>query len=110
MNDDSSTVLFAEDEPRPGRHGLIASLLAGAALLIALFVAFSGRSLDNRLADLTQQTTALAAAQARLTADLAALAEREAAANDATRKQIESLLSLARDVAEGMVLWVGFQL
>lgn len=99
MNDDPSTVLFGDDEPRPGRPGLIASLLAGAALVIALFVAFTGRSLDNQLAELTAQTTSLAAAQARLTADLTALAEREAAANDATRKQIESLLSLSRDVA-----------
>jgi uncharacterized protein HemX len=99
MNDDPSTVLFADDEPRPGRAGLVASLLAGAALVIALFVAFSGRSLDNQLADLAAQTSALAATQARLTADLTALTEREAAANDATRKQIESLLSLSRDVA-----------
>jgi uroporphyrin-III C-methyltransferase len=99
MNDDPSTVLFADDDPRPGRTGLIASLLAGAALVIALFVAFSGRSLDNQLADLTAQTTSLAAAQARLTAELASLAEREAAANDVTRKQLESLLSLSRDVA-----------
>lgn len=99
MNDDPSTVLFADDESRPGRPGLIASLLAGAALVIALFVAFTGRSLDNRLAELTSQTTALAAAQAKLTTELTALAEREAAANDATRKQIESLLSLSRDVA-----------
>jgi uncharacterized protein HemX len=99
MNDDPSTVLFADDEPRPGRPGLIASLLAGAALVIALFVAVSGRSLDNQLADLTAQTTSLAAAQAKLTAELTALAEREEAANDATRKQLESLLSLSRDVA-----------
>lgn len=99
MNDDPSTVLFADDEPRPGRAGLLASLLAGAALVIALFVAFSGRSLDNQLAELAAQTGALAATQARLAADLTALAEREAAANDATRKQIESLLSLSRDVA-----------
>jgi len=99
MNDDPSTVLFAGEEPRPGRAGLIASLLAGAALVIALFVAFSGRSFDSQLADLAAQTSALAASQARLTADLAALTEREAAANDATRKQIESLLSLSRDVA-----------
>lgn len=99
MNDDPSTVLFADDEPRPGRPGLIASLLAGAALVIALFVAFSGRSLDNQLAELTAQTASLAAAQSRLGAELTALAEREAAANDATSKQIESLLSLSRDVA-----------
>ncbi len=99
MNDDPSTVLFADDEPRPGRAGLVASLLAGAALVVALFVAFSGRSLDNQLADLAAQTSALAATQVRLTADLTALTEREAEANDATRKQIESLLSLSRDVA-----------
>lgn len=96
MNDDPSTVLFADDEPRPG---LIASLLAGAALVIALFVAFSGRSLDKQLAALTAQTASLAAAQARLTVELTSLAEREAATNDATRKQLESLLSLSRDVA-----------
>jgi uroporphyrin-III C-methyltransferase len=99
MNDDPSTVLFADDEPRAGRPGLIASLLAGAALVIALFVAFSGRSLDNQLAELAAQTASLAAAQTRLGAELTALAAREAAANDATRKQMESLLSLARDVA-----------
>ncbi len=99
MNDDPSTVLFADDEPRHGRPGLIASLLAGLALVIALFVAFSGRSLDSRLADLTEQTASLATVQQQLTTELTALAEREAAANDATRTQIETLLSLSRDVA-----------
>ncbi|MEQ1578955.1 MAG: uroporphyrinogen-III C-methyltransferase [Steroidobacteraceae bacterium] len=99
MNDDPSTALFADDDPRPGRPGLIASVLAGAALVIALFVAFSGRSLDTQVAELTAQTASLAAAQARLGTELTALAEREAAANDATSKQMESLLSLSRDVA-----------
>jgi uroporphyrin-3 C-methyltransferase len=98
MKDDPSTVLFA-DEPRPVRSGILVPLLAGAALVVALFAAFTGRSLDGRLEELTARSTSMAAAQAKLSADLAALADRNAAEDDALRKQVESLLSLSRDVA-----------
>jgi len=98
MNDDPSTVLFADD-PRPGRSGILVPVLAGAALVVALYAAFSGRSLDARLQELAAQSTAMAATQQKLSADLTALNEREAAERDSMRKQIESLLSLSRDVA-----------
>jgi uroporphyrin-III C-methyltransferase len=99
MSDDPSTAIFADEEPRRSRPGLVASLLAAAAIVIALYSLSRGNSLENRLVELTSQTGRLATAHSMLAAELEALASREAEASGETRKQIESLLSLSRDIA-----------
>ncbi len=99
MSDDPSTALFADDEPRPGRPGLLLTGLAAVALAVSLFAVLRNQSLGNRIEALALQTEAIDAAQISLTADLKALADQEARADSEIRSQLESLLSLARDVA-----------
>lgn len=99
MSDDPSTALLADDEPRPGRPGVVLTGLAAVALAVSVFAMLRYQSLGNRLDALTQQTEQLDATLISLTADLTALADREAKADSETRSQLESLLSLSRDVA-----------
>lgn len=99
MSDDPSTALLADDEPRPGRPGLLLTGLAAVALAVSVFAVLRNQSLGNRLEALAQQTEQLDAALISLTADLTALADQEARAHSETRSQLESLLSLSRDVA-----------
>lgn len=99
MSDDPSTALFADEESRPHRPGLMPLLLAVIALAIASYAAISIRRIDDRLVALAAQANQQATAHAMLADELSALAEREALATTETRKQLEALLSLSRDVA-----------
>lgn len=99
MSDDPATALFADDEARPGRPGLFLTVLAALALAVALFAVLRNELSGNRVEALSQQVEQLDAALISLTADLKAQIDREAAADAETRRQIESLLSLSRDVA-----------
>ncbi len=74
-------------------------LLAAIALVIALYAAISTRLIDDRLVALRSQTNQLAMAHSALADELNALTTRETLATEETAKQIESLLSLSRDVA-----------
>ncbi len=99
MSDDPSTALFEDVEPRRSRPGFFLTLLAAVALAFAVFAVLRNHSLENRLDALVVQTDAINAAQAALRDDLKALADREAQFDTETGKQIETLLSLSRDVA-----------
>src|SRR5262245_45812868 len=99
MSEDPATALFADEEARPGRPGLFLTVLAALALGVALFAVLRNELFGNRVQALSQQIEQLDAALISLTADLNAQADREAVADAETRRQMESLLSLSRDVA-----------
>lgn len=99
MSDDPATAVFPDEEVSAGRPGLFLTMLVALALGIALFAVLRSELFGNRLEALARQAEQLDAALISLTADLKAGADRDAAADAETRRQLESLLSLSRDVA-----------